>query len=57
MLSGTISDVSGEPLVGASIVEKGTTNGTLTNINGMFSLPGGRKCNYSGFLYRYLTQR
>ena len=37
-LSGIISDVSGEPLVGASIVEKGTTNGTLTNMNGMFSL-------------------
>jgi len=37
-LSGTIADSSGEPLVGASIVEKGTTNGTLTNLNGMFSL-------------------
>ncbi|HOW32107.1 MAG TPA: SusC/RagA family TonB-linked outer membrane protein, partial [Bacteroidales bacterium] len=37
-LSGTIADSSGEPLIGASIVEKGTTNGTLTNLNGMFSL-------------------
>lgn len=37
-LSGIISDVSGAPLVGASIVEKGTTNGTLTNMSGMFSL-------------------
>ena len=37
-LSGTVADASGEPLIGAGIIEKGTTNGTLTNINGMFSL-------------------
>jgi TonB-linked SusC/RagA family outer membrane protein len=37
-LSGTVADASGEPLIGAGIIEKGTTNGTLTNINGSFSL-------------------
>ncbi len=35
-LSGTIKDTSGEPLPGVSIVEKGTTNGTLTNSDGIF---------------------
>jgi TonB-linked SusC/RagA family outer membrane protein len=37
-LSGTVADAQGEPLIGAGIIEKGTTNGTLTNINGSFSL-------------------
>lgn len=36
-ISGTVSSV-GEPLIGASVVEKGTTNGTLTDIDGKFTL-------------------
>ncbi len=35
---GTVMDVSGEPLVGANIILKGTTNGTVTDIDGKFSL-------------------
>lgn len=35
---GTVTDVSGEPLVGANIILKGTTNGTVTDIDGKFSL-------------------
>ena len=30
-ISGKVVDVNGEPVIGASIVEKGTTNGTVTN--------------------------
>lgn len=37
-LEGMIIDVSGEPIVGANIVEKGTTNGTVTDMEGRFSL-------------------
>ena len=37
-VSGKISDPIGEPLVGASIVEKGTTNGAVTDSDGNFSL-------------------
>ena len=37
-ITGTISDDIGEPLIGASIMVKGTTNGTVTNIDGRFSL-------------------
>ncbi|WP_280750886.1 MULTISPECIES: TonB-dependent receptor [unclassified Parabacteroides] len=37
-LRGVVSDAYGELLVGVSIVEKGTTNGTVTNIDGEFSL-------------------
>lgn len=37
-ISGTITDENGAPLPGASIVEKGTTNGTQTDFDGNFSL-------------------
>ena len=37
-LSGMVSSDNGEPLVGASIVLKGTTTGTVTDIDGKFSL-------------------
>ncbi|NND04835.1 MAG: TonB-dependent receptor [Saprospiraceae bacterium] len=37
-VSGVISDSSGEPLVGATIVEKGTTNGTTSDFDGSYSL-------------------
>ncbi|WP_303228512.1 carboxypeptidase-like regulatory domain-containing protein, partial [Parabacteroides goldsteinii] len=33
-----IDAVTGEPVIGASIIEKGTTNGGITDINGNFSL-------------------
>jgi TonB-linked SusC/RagA family outer membrane protein len=37
VISGTVSDANG-PLIGASIVEKGTTNGAQTDFDGNFSL-------------------
>lgn len=37
-VSGTISDESGSPLPGATILEKGTTNGTISNAKGKFSI-------------------
>ena len=36
---GIVSDQAGLPLPGVTILEKGTTNGTVTNSNGEFSLP------------------
>jgi TonB-linked SusC/RagA family outer membrane protein len=42
-VTGTVADaVSGEPLIGASISEKGTKNGTVTDIEGKFSLTVGQ---------------
>ncbi|MDF9831758.1 TonB-dependent receptor [Parabacteroides sp. PF5-6] len=41
---GNVKDATGEPVIGASILEKGTTNGTVTDYDGNFSLslaPGG----------------
>ena len=37
-ITGIITDKNGEPIAGANIVEKGTTNGTITDIDGCFSL-------------------
>lgn len=37
-VKGTIADESGEPLIGVSVVEKGTTNGTVTDLDGKFSI-------------------
>ncbi|MEL7119563.1 MAG: SusC/RagA family TonB-linked outer membrane protein [Bacteroidota bacterium] len=37
-LSGKITDQGGEPLIGASILVKGTTKGTTTDFDGMYTL-------------------
>lgn len=36
--SGVVKDAMGEPVIGATVLEKGTTNGTITDIDGKFSL-------------------
>lgn len=37
-VSGTVQDAMGEVLIGASVIEKGTSNGTITDIDGNFTL-------------------
>ncbi|WP_216688389.1 TonB-dependent receptor [Hymenobacter siberiensis] len=37
-LTGQVKDAAGQPVIGASIVEKGTNNGTSTDANGRFTL-------------------
>lgn len=39
-ISGKVADTLGEPIIGASILLKGTSNGTVTDIDGNFSLSG-----------------
>lgn len=39
-ISGTIIDEKGEPVIGASILVDETSNGTITNIDGEYSLTG-----------------
>jgi TonB-linked SusC/RagA family outer membrane protein len=38
VVAGTVTDANGEPIIGANVVEKGTTNGNITDVNGKFSL-------------------
>ena len=37
-IKGNVKDAKGEPIIGASILEKGTTNGTVTDFDGNFML-------------------
>ncbi|MDR2913512.1 MAG: TonB-dependent receptor [Tannerella sp.] len=37
-ISGTVVDDTGEPIIGANVVEKGTTNGVITDVDGSFTL-------------------
>ncbi len=37
-ITGVIKDSKGEPIIGVNVVEKGTTNGTITDLSGNFSL-------------------
>lgn len=39
-ITGTVVDENGEPIIGVSVVVKGTTNGTITDFDGKFSLSG-----------------
>lgn len=37
-VTGTVTDAKGEPLLGVNVVVKGTTNGTITDLDGKYSL-------------------
>lgn len=38
MVKGQVVDANGEPVIGASVLVKGTTNGTITDFDGNFTL-------------------
>ena len=42
-VSGKVTDKTGEPLVGAGVLVKGTTSGTTTDLDGKFSLQAKRR--------------
>ncbi|MDR2920030.1 MAG: TonB-dependent receptor [Tannerella sp.] len=37
-ITGKVTDQNGEPVIGASVIEKGTTNGIITDVDGLFTL-------------------
>ena len=39
-VTGVVVDGTGEPVIGANVVVKGTTNGTITDFDGNYSLEG-----------------
>ena len=41
--TGVVKDAMGESVIGASVVVKGTTNGTITDFEGNFSIPNVKK--------------
>lgn len=54
---GTVVDETGEPVIGASVVVKGTTNGSVTDLDGNFTLSGVDRNSTIEISYiGYLTQ-
>ena len=57
-VTGTVSDSQG-PVIGASVVEKGTSNGVVTDLNGKFTLnvkPGAKLViSYIGYTTQEIT--
>lgn len=57
--SGLVLDANGEPVIGASVVVKGTSNGTVTDFDGLFRLdaPAGAilQVSYIGFVNQELA--
>lgn len=61
-VSGTVMDVYGESLIGANIVEQGTDNGTVSDVDGKFSLkltnPGSKlNISYTGYESKIVVPR
>lgn len=56
LITGKIVDAKGEPVIGANVVEKGTTNGTITDIDGNFSLEVSDKAVISVSFIGYVSQ-
>ncbi len=51
-VTGVVKDQSGEPLIGVNVMEKGTTNGSITDVNGKYSISTtGKKPN---LVYSYI---
>lgn len=57
--NGTVKDATGEPLIGVSVLVKGTTNGTITDMDGNFSLKANKgdvlEISYIGYATRQIT--
>ncbi|NMA73911.1 MAG: TonB-dependent receptor [Bacteroidales bacterium] len=56
-ITGTIKDASGEPIIGANVLVKGTTNGTISDFDGNYSLSNVKDEDILVFSYiSYLSQ-
>lgn len=56
-ITGKVTDGKGQPLVGVSILEKGTVNGTVTDANGNFKLSVAEPTSVLVFTYVGFTTR
>ena len=58
--SGVIKDANGEPLIGVTVLEQGTSNGTVTDVNGRYTMkttkPNAKlKVSYIGYESQIIT--
>lgn len=55
-VTGIVTDKAGVPVIGANVLEKGTTNGTITDVDGRFSLDVSRNATLQISYLGYNTQ-
>ena len=55
-ITGVVTDKEGVPVIGANVLEKGTTNGTVTDADGRFSLDVSRNATLQISYLGYNTQ-
>lgn len=55
VIKGVVLDENNEPIIGANVVEKGTTNGSITDIDGRFSLTVSKDATLEVSYIGYLT--
>lgn len=55
-LTGTVTDLSGEPLIGATVLEVGTSNVAITDINGNFEIKAAQGVKLSVDFLGFITQ-
>lgn len=55
-ISGTVTDERGETIIGANVIEKGTTNGVVTDINGRFTIQVSGTATLQISYIGYITQ-
>ena len=56
MVKGIVKDNFGEPVIGANVTEKGTTNGMITDLDGNFSLTVQKNATLVISYIGYVTQ-
>lgn len=58
-VTGKVVDITGEPLIGVSVAVKGTTNGTITDFDGHFSVQASKgdilEISYIGYATQTIT--
>lgn len=58
-VTGVVTDANGEPIIGANVIEKGTTNGIISDLDGKFAInvdPGAvLQVSYIGYMTREVT--
>ena len=55
-IKGVVVDVKGEPIIGANVLQKGTSNGTITDFDGKFSLNVPNRATITVTYIGYKTQ-
>lgn len=55
-ITGTITDEHGDPIIGANVMEKGTTNGSITDLDGNFTLTISSNANLQISYLGYIPQ-